>query len=116
MNSIMVLRPYKYSGMWVFDDERVGLLREAFVAGADTMIDVATGMLGIENPEEGFTLVFSENKFPSAQIELEWIREEFDGNVYTWKEQNIEGWLCPALFKYFEKAPSKMYIEIKNKR
>lgn len=113
MNSIMVLRPYKYSGTWVFDDEKVGLLREAFVAGADTMIDVATAMLGIENPEEGFTLVFSEKKFPSAQIELEWTREEFDGNVYFWKEQNIEGWLCPALFKYFEKAPSKMYIEIK---
>ena len=38
-NSIFVIRPYKWNGMWVFDDERVGLDKEPFVAGADTMID-----------------------------------------------------------------------------
>ena len=37
-NSIFVIRPYKSNGMWVFDDERVGLDKEPFVAGADTMI------------------------------------------------------------------------------
>ena len=39
MNAINVISPYKYLGMWVFDDERVGLVQEPFVAGADTMID-----------------------------------------------------------------------------
>ncbi len=39
MNSINVIAPYKWHGMWVFDDERVGLDKEPFVAGADTMID-----------------------------------------------------------------------------
>ena len=31
----------QWNGMWVFDDERVGLDKEPFVAGADTMIDTA---------------------------------------------------------------------------
>lgn len=39
MNAINIIAPYKHRGMWVFDDERVGLHQEPFVAGADTMID-----------------------------------------------------------------------------
>ena len=39
MNEIYVISPYKHHGMWVFDDARVGLLQEPFVAGADTWID-----------------------------------------------------------------------------
>jgi hypothetical protein len=38
-NALMVITPYKFSGMWVFDDPAVGLAREPFVAGIDTMID-----------------------------------------------------------------------------
>jgi hypothetical protein len=33
MNAINVISPYKYLGMWVFDDPRVGLSQEPFVAG-----------------------------------------------------------------------------------
>ncbi len=39
MNSINVIAPYKHLGMWIFDDERVGLVKEPFVAGADAMMD-----------------------------------------------------------------------------
>jgi len=39
MNAINVIAPYKYHGQWVFDDPRVGLAQEPFVAGADTWID-----------------------------------------------------------------------------
>jgi hypothetical protein len=39
MNSINVIAPYKHHCMWVFDDPRVGLSQEPFVAGAGTMID-----------------------------------------------------------------------------
>ena len=41
-NSIFVIKPYKWEGLWVFDDPAVGLVKEPFVGGADTMIDVAT--------------------------------------------------------------------------
>ena len=36
MNSINIIKPYKYLDMWVFDDEKVGLLQEPFISGADT--------------------------------------------------------------------------------
>ena len=41
-NSIFVIKPYKWEGLWVYDDPNVGLDKEPFVGGADTMIDVAT--------------------------------------------------------------------------
>jgi hypothetical protein len=27
----------------------------------------------------------------------------------------MEGWLCPALFKYFEEAPKRIYVQVKAK-
>jgi hypothetical protein len=42
MNSINIVAPYKHLGMWVFDDARVGLVQEPFIAGADTMLDRIT--------------------------------------------------------------------------
>jgi hypothetical protein len=54
MNEINVIAPYKYHGQWVFEDPRVGLLQEPFVAGADTWLDrvvadipgINTGLIG----------------------------------------------------------------------
>ena len=70
-NSIFVIRPYKWNGMWVFDDERVGLDKEPFVAGADTMIDTAVALKGIQHAEHGFLMVFSAGPFPDADFEVE---------------------------------------------
>ena len=78
-NSIFTIRPYKRRGRWVFDDARVGLVKEPFVRGADTMIDVATAH--IPNAGQGFLAVFSASTFPQAQIVLEWAREDGGGNV-----------------------------------
>ncbi len=39
MNALFVIVPYKYEGMWVFDDPAVGLVREPFIASIDKMID-----------------------------------------------------------------------------
>ncbi len=110
-NSIFVIKPYKWEGLWVFDDANVGLVKEPFVAGADKMIDVATA--GIPNAEKGFLAVFSGSYFPDAQIVLEWVRADGGGNVYRWPQKAMEGWLCPALLKYFEQAPEKLYIQVK---
>src|SRR6266550_4638693 len=102
-NSIYVIKPYKWEGMWVFDDPNVGLVKEPFVAGADTMIDRATAQ--IPNAARGFLAVFSAGYFPDAQIVLEWVREEGGGNVYRWPEKGMEGLLRPALLRYFHQAP-----------
>ena len=44
-------------------------------------------------------------------MELSWLREEMGGNVYRWK--GMEGWLCPALLRYFPQAPEKLYVQVK---
>jgi len=113
MNAINVIAPYKYQGMWVFDDPRVGLVQEPFVAGADTMIDRV-----VENIPEagnGFLMLFSATPFPGHQVKLEWRRGDGGGNWYYSRELNMEGWLCPALFKYFAEAPKEIYVQVKAK-
>ena len=55
MNAINVIAPYKHHGQWVFNDPRVGLAQEPFVAGADTWIDRVVA--DIPNAERGFTLI-----------------------------------------------------------
>jgi hypothetical protein len=54
MNAINVIAPYKHHGQWVFDDPRVGLSQEPFVAGADTWIDRVVA--DIPNAERGSDL------------------------------------------------------------
>ena len=113
MNAIRAIAPYRFSGHWVFDDPAVGLDKEPFVAGADTLIDMATAH--IPDASEGFVLLFSDGQFPGASIELQRVREEFGGHWYRAPQWNAEGWLCPALFKYFEAAPERIYVQVKPK-
>jgi uncharacterized protein DUF6717 len=113
MNVIVAIHPYKYEGLWVFDDPKVGLLQEPFVSGADTIIDQMTQ--GIPSAESGFTLLFSAEPFPGFQAMFEWRRTEMGGNWYYSNELAAEGWLCPALFKYFETAPATIYAQFKPK-
>lgn len=109
MNSIFVIAPYKYEGMWVFDDSRVGLHREPFVSGADVMIDRLVAKM--PNADKGFRLLFSATPFPGYLVKLEWRREEYGGNWYYSPQFGMEGWLCPALFKYFKEAPPEIFIK-----
>ena len=113
MNAIHVIAPYKHHGLWVFDDVRVGLHQEPFVAGADIMIDKAVA--AIPGAGDGFVLVFSESRFPGHQITLEWRRNDGAGDWYYSPELRAEGWLCPALLKYFERAPRTIYVQVKPK-
>ena len=57
--------------------------------------------------------VFSPSYFPDAQIVQEWVREEGGGNVYRWAEKGKEGWLSPTLLRYFQQAPTTLYIQVK---
>ncbi|BAY60013.1 hypothetical protein NIES22_00700 [Calothrix brevissima NIES-22] len=111
MNSIMVIRPYKYDDIWVFDDDQVGLVREPFVAGADKIIDRLVAH--IPNAEAGFSLLFSARPFPGYQVKFDWRREEYGGNWYYNATLDMEGWLCPALLKYFSEAPPEFYAQCK---
>lgn len=112
-SKLFVVYPYKYLDSWVFDDDTVGLVKEPFVDGTDLMIDKAIDTFKIKKAEDGFALIFSNKKFKDFNIELIRQRESNGGNYYSWKYHNMEGWLCPALLKYFEEAPEKIYAEIK---
>lgn len=113
MNALQVIHPYKYEGIWVFDDPRTGLTQEPFVAGADLLLDHMVE--GIPGAEQGVTMLFSPQPFPGSQFEFVWQREEFGGNWYYNRRFDMEGWLCPALFKYFEAAPERLFVQVKAK-
>ena len=95
--------------MWVFDDANVGLCKEPFVAGIDTIIDIL--VRDIPDADKGFILLFAATPFPTYDINLEWKREEHGGNWYYCPRYGIEGWLCPALFKYFTVAPLLLFAK-----
>ena len=111
MNAINIIAPYKHHGMWVFDDPRVGLVQEPFVAGADTMIDRV--VTDLPDAEHGFKLIFSSTPFPGHQYRLDWRRSEAGGNWYYAEQLDMEGWLCPALLKYFAEVPKQLYVQTK---
>jgi len=113
MNSLFAIAPYRFEGMWVFDDPRVDLYQEPFVSGADDIIDVLTA--GIPSAASGFKLIFSPQPFPDYVARFVWDREEHGGNWYAWQERGMEGWLCPALFKYFETAPKELFVKVSPK-
>ena len=114
MNAINVIVPYRWEGMWVFDDPKVDLDKEPFVSAAYDIIDlmVADG----PGAAEGFRLIFSSTPFPGAQFEFEWRREESGGNWYYIVALGKEGWLCPALFRYFDSAPERIFVKAEERK
>lgn len=106
-NALHVIAPYRHASTWVFDDPTVGLHHEPFMSGIPNMID--TLVANVPHAEEGFRLVFGSEPFPGYQVELVKMWPEFRGIWYQWTGQKAEGWLCPALFKYFSEAPARLY-------
>jgi hypothetical protein len=125
----MALTIYPYltgGGCWVFDDERTGLKEEAFVLGMSEMISRVVEAKRISNAAQGFALVFEAHPF-DHDVELTWISpvdaaRELDASaglmpeIGNWYRGNVLGqemlgWLCPALFLYFENAPPKIYAK-----
>ena len=111
MNAINLIAPYRYKSMWVFDDPRVGLVQEPFISGADAIIDRAVAH--IRDAHAGFLMLFSSSPFPGHTYRLEWRRAEMDGNWYYSPDLDMEGWLCPALLKYFDEPPRELYMQVK---
>ena len=54
----------------------------------------------------------SAGPFPGFQRRLEWVREEIGSNNWYKADQLAsEGWLCPALFKYFDETPKELFVK-----
>ena len=112
-NSLLVIAPYRHAGTWVFDDSSRGLTKEPFVAGIPKLIDKLVA--DIPNAEKGFRLTFSAQEFPGFKDKLVWRRKDASGNWYYSETFKAEGWLCPALFKYFREAPKAIYVNAEAK-
>lgn len=106
-NSIFTINPYRWMGGWVFDDEAVGLVKEAFVAGADDLLDK------ISDGRDSVLALFSDIEFPSHQFKLQLLDTSPAGSNYYCEELDQHLWLCPALFLYYPKAPKTIYLQIK---
>lgn len=109
-NSIRAIAPYRWNGLWVFDDKETGLKREPFVAGADLVCEA------LAQGHDRFTLLFSCGEFPGSQIHLELIGQDRHGTGHNYQVVGTdqEAWLCPALLLYFTEAPQHLYAQAVN--
>lgn len=127
MPPTMTIYPYLLEGAcWVFDDERTGLKEEAFVLGMTEMISKLVEFKLIPHADKGFALTFAAEPF-DHDVELTWLSPEdvsrefnctlnelpSEGNWYRGLVfgEKMVGWLCPALFCYFEEAPKQLFVK-----
>lgn len=113
-NALIVIVPYRHAGTWVFDDPSAKLVREPFVAGVPEMIDFL--VKEIPDATNGFRLLFSANPFPGYQKKLTWLRGDMGGNYYRMDDPPMEGWICPAMFRYYQTAPKELYVKAEQKK
>lgn len=114
---IQSIVPYFLHFQWVFDSDRHGLYEEAFVCGMTEIIDAVLEDNDIvpASVESGFRLTFSSNPWPKSTHSLKWLAAEDGGNVYEIRLKNgerMQGWLCPALLCYFDKAPKEIHVGV----
>lgn len=96
-------------GRWEFDDLSRGIKGEEFHEGIGRMIDSLLDKY-VDIPITQFRLSFSHAPFVDYQARLDWIKQEDFGNWY--KMNDIEGWLCPVLYQYFQTPPKHIYVKI----
>lgn len=120
-NSIFTMRVYRHQGMWVFDNPAVGLVKEPFVAGADTVFDhIAFDKYGEVYPADDVTIdiVFSDQPFPGWHVMAEHMGPHLSGDNYNIVAtefdllEDHDLWLCPALRKYYADAPDKIFMRV----
>lgn len=71
----------------------------------------------IPNAAQGFAMTFGDEPFDGVDAELHWLRADepnsiMGGNWYSAviAGQEMQGWLCPALFCFFPTAPPRLFV------
>lgn len=106
---LITLAPYVSEGLWVFDDDSVGLLQEPFVAGIDRILDDMTAH--IEGAVNGFLLEILASPLDGAQAQLVLIETDAEQwSHYALAGTDRTGALCPALFLYYDEAPRNLWL------
>jgi glyoxylate carboligase len=65
----------------------------------------------IPEAREGFKLLFSSTPFPGFDAKVDFVTGESGGAWYRWAAEDLQGWLCPALLKYFSAPPATLYCK-----
>jgi hypothetical protein len=115
MNTLYQIAPYKHDGMWVFDDDRFGLVREALVEGIPEIIEKACYEQNIPDPSGNVVVTFASVEFPNWTIKMDLLGEAYGGHEYIVEDWGMKGWLCPALLHYFSEAPETIYVRAERK-
>ncbi len=107
-NCIFMIEPKRSpAGIWAFTDPAVNLVNEPFVGETNEILDFYA-----EGKSE-MTLLFSAVPFPSHQIMFEKVPDGGGlGATYYDAVTKTRGWLCPALFKYFDVAPDYLFVKV----
>jgi len=108
-NALHRIQIFMYKGQWVFDDESKGINKEPFVFGIPAIIN-AKAMKILGTVPKRMSVTFASTLLPIVNVELERTVREHGGAWYIEKSLGYEGWLCPALLKYFKKPPKHIYI------
>ncbi len=108
-NQVNVIFPFKKQGVWVFNDEAVGLVEEPFVSNVNPIIDTVV-------KGDKFVAYISHSTLPGEQIILDKITDTEQGDIgegwYQMRGTELSCWLCPATLKYFEDYPEQIHVKI----
>ena len=64
----------------------------------------------IPDADKGFRFDLLAKPFPDFQKKLTWLHGDSEGNTYKLDDPPLEGWICPALFKYYDKPPAELFL------
>ncbi len=108
LNELHTVKPYKNEGVWVFDDDSKGLRKEPIINKQDVMLDKL--VIGINDAEQGFCLLFSDTVFCGYQVRLIWQCVDDLGHWYTAKGLCEDAWFYPGFLQYFRTLPGEIFI------
>ena len=127
---VNTIRPYKCDGRWVFKSaggvvydmapaQLTDMALSPIVVGADRLIMTGCKLKNIENPENGFLVLFSEQWFPGCDVKLVLKENKFDGWLYDVESEELQGllpgqgaWLCPYMTMFYKEPPKTIYLKM----
>jgi hypothetical protein len=126
---VTTIRPFKTNGRWVFQKDGktydmapadiMTVALSPLVAGVDKLIALGCQLKNIENPENGFLLLFSETYFPNADVKFTLSEPKAGGWIYSVEELNLKGlmpgqsaWVCPYMVMYYKTPPKTLYLKV----
>jgi hypothetical protein len=122
---------------WAFDFPALGIMQEPFVDGIPEILESAIeSELRIRADKEGgifpvvatrlpgFIVMFETSQACKERppilephrgritIELQKVEPKNGGTVYKDTTTNMQGWLCPALNKFFPESPETIWVRV----